>query len=451
MNQSTISPPLNFHRHEPELITPAKPTPHEFKALSDIDDQDGLRFQIPVIQVYPYNPSMEGVDPVKVIRKAISETLVFYYPFAGRLRELYPSRKLIVECTGEGILFIEADADITLHQSGDSFLPPFTYLEDLLFDVPGSNGVLNCPLLLIQVTRLKCGGFVLALRLNHTMSDGPGLVQFMSAVGEIARGKQVPSIVPVWERHILSATNPPNPTCFHPEYETSNYTNNQEVEDHDHVHRSFFFGSKEISTVRNLIPPHFQHCSTFEILTACMWRCRTIALQPNPTQIMRMTCVVNARYRGFNPPLIPEGYYGNGFVLPTVTSTAEQLIGNPVEYALELIRKAKQGVTREYIQSAVDTVVSKGRSHFEEEGTYIMSDTRGLGFREVDFGWGNAIYGGPPRAIPAMASYYIPYQNRKGENGTLLLLCLPATSMEIFMEELDNMLQQNPRNIKPSL
>lgn len=142
---------FSVKRCEPQLIPPAKPTPHEMKALSDIDDQEGLRFQIRVIQFYGNkDASMEGRDPVQVIRKAVAEALVFYYPFAGRLRE-GTDRKLMVECTGEGILFIEADADVRLHQFGDALQPPFPCWEDLLYDVPGSQGVLNCPLLLIQV------------------------------------------------------------------------------------------------------------------------------------------------------------------------------------------------------------------------------------------------------------------------------------------------------------
>ena len=96
---TTSSLVFSVRRCKPELVAPAKPTPHEFKQLSDIDDQDGLRFQIPVIQFYRYNPSMHGKDPVKVIREALAQTLVFYYPFAGRLRE-GPCRKLVVECTG---------------------------------------------------------------------------------------------------------------------------------------------------------------------------------------------------------------------------------------------------------------------------------------------------------------------------------------------------------------
>ncbi|EXC20590.1 Benzyl alcohol O-benzoyltransferase [Morus notabilis] len=106
-------------RSQPELVAPAKDTPRELKLLSDIDDQDSLRFLIPVIQFYEYEPSMQGKDPAKVIKEALAKTLVFYYPFAGRLRELAGAgRKLAVDCTAEGVLFVEGDADVTLADFG---------------------------------------------------------------------------------------------------------------------------------------------------------------------------------------------------------------------------------------------------------------------------------------------------------------------------------------------
>lgn len=153
-----IITPLTFavRRRAPELIVPAKPTPRELKPLSDIDDQDGLRFPIPVIQFYRRDPKMKNKNPACVIREALAKLLVFYYPFAGRLRE-GQARKLMVDCCGDGVLFIEAEADVTLKQFRDALQPPFPYLEELLYDVPGSGGVLNSPLLLIQVK--FCGKF----------------------------------------------------------------------------------------------------------------------------------------------------------------------------------------------------------------------------------------------------------------------------------------------------
>ncbi len=148
MAPSHTSLVFNVRRCEPQLIAPAKPTPHEFKSLSDVDDVE--RCHIPVIQFYQFDHSMQGKDPVKVIRDALARTLVFYYPFAGRLKE-GPDTKFIVECTGEGVIFIEADADVTLDLFGDTPHPPFPYVDELLFDVPGSGEMLNCSLLLIQV------------------------------------------------------------------------------------------------------------------------------------------------------------------------------------------------------------------------------------------------------------------------------------------------------------
>ncbi|CAN6334577.1 unnamed protein product [Urochloa humidicola] len=97
---SLISFPVR--RGERQLLAPARSTPYEFKMLSDIDDQDVLRFYRSGIFFYRSNVSKAGHDPVKVIKSALAEALVHFYPLAGRLRELQPTRKLAVECTGDG-------------------------------------------------------------------------------------------------------------------------------------------------------------------------------------------------------------------------------------------------------------------------------------------------------------------------------------------------------------
>ncbi|RHN55135.1 putative 13-hydroxylupanine O-tigloyltransferase [Medicago truncatula] len=48
--------------------------------------------------------SMAWKDPVEVIRNAIAQALVFYYPLADS------GGKLMVDCNKEGVMFIEADA-----------------------------------------------------------------------------------------------------------------------------------------------------------------------------------------------------------------------------------------------------------------------------------------------------------------------------------------------------
>lgn len=130
---------------------PAKATPREFKPLSDLDDRESLHFHAVVIQFYRRDPSMERVDPVRVIRHAIARALVYYYPFAGRLRKCGP-HKLVVECTAEGVAFTGADANVSLEQFGHVLCPPFPNLEDLVCPVPASQGLLHSPLLHFQVS-----------------------------------------------------------------------------------------------------------------------------------------------------------------------------------------------------------------------------------------------------------------------------------------------------------
>ena len=123
----------------------------------------------------------------------------------------------------------------------------------------------------------------------------------------------------------------------------------------DMAHRSFFFGPTEISALRRFMPRHLSQCCTFKLLTACLWRCRTIAIQPNVNEEVRMLCIVNAHPK-LDPPL-PTGYYGNTFAFPVVVTTAGKLCENLLGYALELVKKAKNDVTEEYMRSLADLMV----------------------------------------------------------------------------------------------
>ncbi|CAH8381442.1 unnamed protein product [Eruca vesicaria subsp. sativa] len=428
---------FKVNRREPELVSPAKPTPRELKLLSDIDDQEGLRFHIPSIFFYRHNPNAY-FDPVAVIRRALAETLVYYYPLAGRLKEGL-NRKLAVDCTGEGVLFIEADADVTLaeFEDKDVLRPPFPCFEELLFDLEGSSEVLNAPLILIQVTRLKCGGFIFAIRLNHVMADGGGLSLFIKTIGEFARGCHAPTITPTWERHLLSARVPPRVTQTHREYDEEAETPTEDVD--TLVSKSFFFGGAEMSAIRNLLPPNIATNSTsLETLTAFLWRHRSAALRPDPNKEMRFMLIVNKRHRLKNPTL-PPGYYGNAFAFPVAIATARDLTEKPLEFALRLVKEAKASVTEEYMRSLADLMVMKGRPMFWTDGAYLVSDVRNLA--DIDLGvWGKPVYGGIGKAgvvgFPG-CSFFVSAEDRNGERGILVPVCLPEEAMQRFVEELE--------------
>ncbi|KAG4166849.1 hypothetical protein ERO13_A13G158466v2 [Gossypium hirsutum] len=425
--------------------------PREQKLLSDIDDQASLRFQVLLIKFYQYEPSMEGKDPAEVIREALAQTLVCYYPFAGRLRE-GANGKLIVDCTGEGVMFIKADADVTLEQFGEPLRHPFLCFDELLYNIPGSEGMLNCALLLIQVTRLKCGGFIFALRLNHVMSDGAGLAQFLFTLGEMARGVTTHLISPIWERHLLDARHPARIIFTHREYDEMEapVTTPITIFPLDNPIQHFFsFSFAEVSLLRSLLPPYLRRCTTFELITACLWSCRTLAINLDPDEEVRMLCVVNARSK-FNPSF-PSGYYGNVFVFPAAITTVKSLHGKPLGYVMELIKQAKASVTEEYVKSVAALMVAWGKQiHIPNFiGTYMISDLTKAGLEDIDFGWGKAVFGGPMIAV-GLISLLMPTKNTKGEVGRVALVCLPAPAVERFAKELENLLKHQASEGKKS-
>lgn len=275
------------------------------------------------------------------------------------------------------------------------------------------------------------------------MTDAPGYTQFIMALAEIAQGACEPSITPVWGRELLTARDPPRITCTHNEYHVdavvANENDDEDETTQDIVHRSFFFGPNHLMAIHQLFP---NKNSTFEVLTAFIWRCRTIALQLEPHKEVRL--MINNNIRGkTKTPLLPRGYYGNAFVFPAAATTAGKLCSNSLGFALELVKKSKSMATKEYIQSVADLMVIRGRPNLVSSGTWLVSDLTHASMEDIDFGWGKAQYGGPAMAGAGdilEVSFFIPHRNANGEKGIVVPIYLPRKAMMRFIKQLENML-----------
>ncbi|CAM0878483.1 unnamed protein product [Alopecurus aequalis] len=406
--------PLAFmvRRGELELVKPAGPTPREVKRLSDLNDQEGFRFYISLIFFYRTSPRAD--DLVRVIRRGLAATLVHYYPMAGRLREM-PGRKLVVDCTGEGVCFVEADADVALDEFGDAVRPPVPCAGEFLFlPVSQSAVVVNRPLLYVQVTRLRCGRFVFGIQVCHCIVDAAGVVQFLQAVGELAGGMEAPRVRPVWTRHLFEARDPPRVEYQHPEYELPSDAANDKLRPGDKlVHSAFVFGPEEISVLREQLPPPLRsRCSRFLLLSAFMWRCRTMALGYEPGDEVRFMFLMNAR----GHEKLPKGFYGNALTFGVARTTAGELCSGTLGGGVELIVAAMARIM----------AIDYGRPRFTTARTYLVTDLTKLKMHEVDLGWGMPVYGGP--TSQTTATFHIPAISGR----ISVAMCLPPSTMDRF-------------------
>ncbi|XP_037466763.1 acyl transferase 1-like [Triticum dicoccoides] len=147
-------------RSLPELVAPARPTPCETKVLSDVDDCYDLRVYSFGVEFFRCRPGGHPTTTVDCTRRGsgvrgsigFAEALVYYYPMAGRLREILPTNKLVVDCTGEGVVFVEALADVGLEEFGNpSPRPPYPCIEELLCEAGYIKVVVDKPLFFVQL------------------------------------------------------------------------------------------------------------------------------------------------------------------------------------------------------------------------------------------------------------------------------------------------------------
>ena len=127
-------------------MPPAEETPKGPYFLSNLDQNIAVIVQT----VYCFRGAGDGSSASVVLRESLAKVLVHYYPLAGRLT-ISGEGKLAVDCTGEGAVFVEAEADCAMADIGDVTEPDPSVLGKLVYSVPGAKNILEMPLLVAQV------------------------------------------------------------------------------------------------------------------------------------------------------------------------------------------------------------------------------------------------------------------------------------------------------------
>uniref|UniRef100_A0ACD5XQ72 Uncharacterized protein n=1 Tax=Avena sativa TaxID=4498 RepID=A0ACD5XQ72_AVESA len=392
--------------------------------------------------------------PAKAIKAALAEALVYYYPIAGRLREVPGTNKLVVDCTGEGAVFVQASANVRLEEFGEPPLRgPYPCAEELFCDVGDTKVVVGKPLFFLQLKHLSCGGFALGFQACHNIVDAFGLIQLVKSIADLARGDARPAVLPAWERQILMARTPPRIvvlTGAGAEHKNADMLPNDVLLStplESMVHRHLLFGPRDIAHLRgHIAQPHLSKLvTTFELLTAVMWRCRTAALGYEAGEKARLVFPLNARGRWKRDLPIPRGYYGNALLHAVVEATVRDLCsGNPLDHTVELVRGAKADVSPERMRSMVDMMAlqrGRGQTAFPTRHVYWVSNLGRIGDDAVDFGWADWVGGGFP--LPKLTSFHTTGKNQDGHESVTVTLLLPGRAMDRFAKEIASWLNKH--------
>ncbi|CAN6331356.1 unnamed protein product [Urochloa humidicola] len=208
----------------------------------------------------------------------------------------------------------------------------------------------------------------------------------------------------------------------------------------DMVTRTFTFGPSEVNAIRKGLPLSLRDtATTFEVLTAALWRARTAALELSPDEGVRLAFVCNIR--GLPELGLPAGYYGNAVVPVAVLVTAEALLAGSLGDTVERVREAKAMVTVEYVQSTTDLLVLRGRPRVPMSNLFLVSDNRHTGFYSADFGWGVPVFAGLSSTISFFGSFILAVRNSDGENAAALPIMLPRPAMDRFALEVERLVK----------
>lgn len=179
------------------------------------------------------------------------------------------------------------------------------------------------------MTRLACGGFVLAYTFNHCICDAYGAYLFMTALYEFCLNpnRQSPSRLPSWGREILKPRTPPILSYPHPEYDVLHHPSITftRTDFKRLAQTSIFFSTSNICSLKNQL--NDQKTSTYQAVASCLWRARTRTLL-KPNSVTRFLIPVDTRFQ--YKPSLPKGYYGSALVFPCAISKADELVGKPL-------------------------------------------------------------------------------------------------------------------------
>ncbi|KAH9617698.1 hypothetical protein KSS87_006946 [Heliosperma pusillum] len=344
------------------MIRPAKETPRVTLGLTSLD----MIIRSPNSHTtifFIYNPPHPSAKfDSETAKKALSEILVHFYPLAGRLKLNPNNDRYVIDCSGEGALYVEAETSHTLADFGD--FGPGPELRKLVIPACDYSGELgSIPLLMVQLTRFKCGGLCIGFALHHHVADGASLGLFLYSLLVVYRGYEVP-LHPNHDRIIhLAPRNPPRVRFPHSEFDPPMpiFPPNGSLSGDSETRQSLFnLSDEQINNLKQLAISELEddykniRLSTYEVLTAHIWKSTCKARDLAHDQEVKLYIPVDGRFVLKNPSL-PDEYFGNVLFFSVCSLKVCDIIYKPFWYIATKVHEAVRRMNdEEYMRSAID-------------------------------------------------------------------------------------------------
>ncbi|KAJ7971908.1 spermidine hydroxycinnamoyl transferase-like [Quillaja saponaria] len=437
-------------------VIPQEPTPNNHLILSEIDQIQPLEHATS-IYVHKPNPNINSITTtIRAFRDSLSKILVYYYPLAGRLREITKGGLFELDCNAKGVTLIEAESGKKMVEYGD--FAPTESIKELIPKLDyGNTPIEEWPLLLVQLTRFSCGGLCLGIAISHVLVDGWAAIQFINSWAKLAQGADHldKHEIPLHDRTVFFRTsNPDQPRYRHREFQTPPLllaSSDTQLEDNkkktsvallevlkDQVEN---LKKKANEVLEPTLAGNDRPYTRYEAIAAHIWRCVCKAREGdnNPCQptVVRIMTDIRKRLK----PSIPLNYSGNAIhVTLTPVCHYSDILLNPLSYAARVIREGTDMMTDEYIKSALDFTARKQHgdesrpenveANFYGDPNISIGSWMSLPVYEADFGWGKPVYMG----IGAMSGdgWSVIMSSPSGDGSVIVALCLQTPHLEAF-------------------
>ncbi|CAI0443977.1 unnamed protein product [Linum tenue] len=415
-----------------ETIKPSSPTPPHltnFK-LSLVDNYTAAAGYTPLVFFYPAHGSKTGQERLHVLKSSLAQALTRFYPLAGRLSRLnqQPAADsvplMFIHCSDEGVPFSTADGG-GIGSSMALFLARGPDADSLEQFLPFPAGLLlttaaieSAPLFAARATLFPCGGIAVGVCGTHKIMDAHTSADFVKFWGAAAcrQGSEVGGAAYAHDRAAASLF-PLSPEDVGPPAVNFGCEEGQKKM----VTRRFVFDGEAISALKSgARSDRVSNPTRSEVVFGFIWKSAVNATAKAVTSTGGGEAVysvggmlVDLRPRMKEPWL--DYSVGNIFwANPTVykydskqrsdeAKTLQQLVGelrsSVSKVDDKLMEKLEGGDGREeffrnqqsWLMALMPTGVAESDSTVM---TFWMSSMVGIGFYDVDFGWGKPVWVG---------------------------------------------------------